>query len=194
MPGQVDTSVSPEPGRLLTIRGHPQPPGPGPLPQRGGNGTRPPGLPATHSGPRCRGACVTEATPVLPGGSRAVWAPAEARPGDVHRARPGHLSGTLPAGGPQALPCEPSSWRVLPPTQNTLDTEGLSSEPCLPSPGLFPDFAKRNMAPFCRHLAPWPVRPPWSRPWSGASLTWKGPLHSPGMEQVGWPAGHLGVW
>ena len=46
-PGQVHISVSLEPGRLLTIRGHPQPPGPGPLPRRGGNGTRPP-APSCH--------------------------------------------------------------------------------------------------------------------------------------------------
>lgn len=44
------------------------------------------------------------------------------------------------------LPCEPSTWRVPPPTQNTLATEGLGSEPSLSSPGLLPDFAKRNAA------------------------------------------------
>lgn len=65
-PGQVDTSVSPEPGRLLTIRGHPQPPGPGPLPRRGGNGTRTPGLPATHSGPRCQGGLCYRSHPCAP--------------------------------------------------------------------------------------------------------------------------------
>lgn len=88
-------------------------------------------------------------------------------------------------GGPQPLPCESSAWRVLPPTQNTLDTEGLGSESSLLSPGLLPDFAKRNTAPCAdaSHLGL--LSRPGPGPGRGASLTCRGPLHAAGMEDGG---------
>ena len=133
-----EQACEPGAGRLLTIRGHLQPPGPGPRPRRRGNGTRSP-APSCHP-PRLQ----IPGGPVLPkpplcSPAAHMWSGPLLKQGQ----------GTFPEPSRRwapPLPCEPSTWRVPPPTQNTLATEGLGSEPSLSSPGLLLDIAKRNAA------------------------------------------------